>query len=417
MRPLKIALLSRYYWQENQFHYEEGGVTRQLAETVAALGHEVIVLSQSSEVLKLRQIELGHLETWVCPRERHRNLVTAVRDRLARKHYAYPKVHSDVRALCEFLHRRGPFDVLWAHSESPDGLVAALAAQRGTKLPPTLLQVQNLRCRYQKGEPVFIDKRPLNLAFRAAKRILAVSSMVAGHVTQYASASLPVDELRAKVHVVHANIQRSFLRAAAEPSLSVPMKDRILYLGALNQHKGVLVFLNALPKTELSKRNGTFAVVGDYTEYNKPFIAHLEHVKETTRKQLTGARVEYLNRVSAFEVLRQIKLAHAVVIPSLYDPFSRGLIEALMLGRPVITTDRVGMSRLVSGSGCGILVPPNDSDALAHAIDAILSPIVPFAAKAQHIGPILAHEFSPEVIALQMEKHLSEIAVQNASHK
>ena len=67
---MKIALLSSWYWEESHLHYEneDGGSAQQLAEAVAALGHEVIVLSQSPEVRKLRQYPIGKLQTWVSPR-------------------------------------------------------------------------------------------------------------------------------------------------------------------------------------------------------------------------------------------------------------------------------------------------------------------------------------------------------------
>ena len=81
-----------------------------------------------------------------------------------------------------------------------------------------------------------------------------------------------------------------------------------------------------------------------------------------------------------------------------------------MLGRPVITTDKVGACQLVKTHACGIVIEPNDPDVLARAIDVVLSPIVPFADKALHVAPHLLHEFSPEAIALEIERHLSEIA-------
>jgi glycosyltransferase involved in cell wall biosynthesis len=411
MRPLKIALLSRGYWLESQIHYdEEGGATRQLAEAVAALGHEVVVLSQSSEVRKLKKIELGALETWVSPRDKHRSLLTALRDRAARKTYFYPKVYSDARALREFLARRGPFDVLWAHAESPDGLVAAIAAQLGgRKLPPVLLQIQGLRCRFEKGAPVFTEKRPLVLAFRQAARILVPSEMAFHSLLHYAGPGLTDEDLQAKARVVLPNLQRAFLRTAEEgPSAS--MTDRVLFLGALNQAKGAPVFMKAIPKTEVSKRVATFVVIGDFTEYNRRFIRRWEEAQEALRVQLTGARIEYLGRVSSFEVLRQIRLASVVVIPALFNVFSRGLAEALVLGRPVITTDQVGASPLVQTHQCGIIIPPNDPAALAHAIDVALSPMVPFAAKAQEAGLSLLQDFSPETIAAQIEYHLGKIA-------
>jgi len=411
MRPLRIALLSRWYWEESHFHYEEGGATRQLAEAVAALGHEVVVLSQSPEVRKVKKVPIGALETWVSPRHKHRNPIAAWRDTWAESTYFHPKIYSEALTLRDFLASRGSFDVLWAQAESPDGLAAAIAAKIGVKLPPVLLQIQALRYRFEKGAPIFTEQRPLGLAFRQATRILANSEMIASYLPHYAGPGLTTEELQAKVHVVYPNLQRAFLRVARESqSEPAPMRDRVLFLGALNQQKGALVFMKALLKTGASKRNSTFAVIGDFTDPNRRFIKQWEEAQETTRIHLSGARMEYLGRVSAFEVIRQIKLARVVVIPSLFDPFSRALVEALILGRPVITTDKVGACSLVRAHECGIIIAPNDSDALARAIDAVLSPIVPFFDKAQHVGRRLLHEFSSEAIALQIERHLSEIA-------
>jgi glycosyltransferase involved in cell wall biosynthesis len=412
MRPLKIALVSQFYWYENERHYEgEGGANRALAEAVAALGHEVVVLSQSSEVRRLKKIEIGKLETWVSPREKHRGIFTALRDRLAARIYSYPKAHSDARHLRDFLKKRGPFDVIWAHSEMPDGLAAALAAKQGGKLPPVVVQAQGLRCRFEKGATVFVDKKPLGLAFRQAERILAVSELVAANIPKYAGPGLSASDLQAKTHVVYPNLKRDYLAAAVErPTKPAPMKDRILFLGALNQQKGALVFLKALPKTELSKRSSSVAIIGGFTGPDKRFIKRWDLAREEARKVITGARVEYLGLVSTSEVIRQIKLSRAVIVPSLFDGYGRGLLEGLVVGRPVVTTDQVGSSPLVRAHQAGIVIAPNDSNALAHAIDAVLSPIVPFAEKAAQLGPQLAHDFSPEAIAKQIEKHLSEAA-------
>ena len=181
------------------------------------------------------------------------------------------------------------------------------------------------------------------------------------------------------------------------------MHDRVLFLGALNVGKGAMAFLKSLPKTEMSKRTSVFAVIGDFTENNRRFIKRWEELQEQVRIQTLGARIEYLGEVSPFEVIRQIRLAKVVVIPSLFDAFNRGLAEALVLGRPVMTTDRVGAAAFVHAHQCGLVVPANDTDSLGHAIDATVSPIVPFADNALKIGPSLLHEFTPEAVAQRME--------------
>jgi glycosyltransferase involved in cell wall biosynthesis len=408
---MKIALLSRWYWEEHRRFGDEGGATQQLAEAVAALGHEVVVLSQSPEARKLTKSKIGALETWLTPRDKRSGLVMAWRDKMAKKNFHHRKLHSDAHALREFLGRRGPFDVLWAQTESPDGLVAGFAKQLGFVVPPILVQIQALRYRFEKGEPVFTEKAPLMLAFRHATRIIANSEMIAGYLGNYTGTSLPADELSAKLRVVYPNLLRSFIHAAQEDPLEVqPRTDRVLFLGALNQGKGATVFLRALPKTEMSKRSAVFAVIGDFTEHNPKFTKRWEELQEAVRIQTLGARIEYLGKVTPYEVIRQIRLAQVVVVPSLFDAFNRGLAEALVLGRPVVTTERVGASALVHAYQSGIVVTPNDSDALGRAIDVAVSPIVPFAANALKAAPRVLEELTPEAVALNIEYNLARTA-------
>jgi glycosyltransferase involved in cell wall biosynthesis len=412
MRPLKIALLSRWYWEEDRRQGESGGgMVRQLAEAVAALGHEVVVLSQIPGAGALEKTHIGALEVWLSPRDKKRDLLTGLRDKLAKQTYRHRKVHTDALALRDFLALRGPFDVLWAQAEEPDGLVAAIAARRGVPLPPLLTQIQALRYRFVEARPVFNEKSALGLAFQQAARILANSQLVADTLPHYAGPGLPVEQLLAKVRVVHPSVQRQFLQAAEEvASAPVPASDRILFFGALNEGKGALIFLDAVAKTEAAKRGVVFTVIGDFTEKNPGFTRRWNESVETLRHSLAPAQLELLGKVTSFEVMRQIKLARLVVIPSLFDAFSRALVETLILGRPVVTTDRVGAAPLVETHECGLVVPAGDAGALARAIDLALSPNAIYAENARHVGHRLLHEFSPDAIARQIAQHLSEIA-------
>jgi glycosyltransferase involved in cell wall biosynthesis len=413
MRPLKVVLLSRWYWEENRRQGESGGgMVRQLAEAVAALGHEVVVLSQSPQAAALEKTQIGALEVWLSPREKRRDLLTGLRDKLAKQIYGHRKVFTDALALRDFLVRRGPFDVLWAHSEEPDSLVAAIAARQGVSLPPFLTQIQALRYRFVEARPDFNEKPALGLAFRFAARILANSQLVADCLPEYAGPGLPVERLPDKVRVVHPCVLRQFLEAAEEVSSApVPASDRILFFGALNEGKGALVFLDALAKSEAVKRGAPITVIGDFTEKNPAFARRWNESVEALRSSLAPGQLELLGKVTPFEVIRQIKLARVVVIPSLFDAFSRALVETLILGRAVVTTDRVGAAPLVKAHDCGLVVPAGDADALAHAIDLALSPNATYAENARLLAHRLVHEFSPEAIARQIAQHLSEIAL------
>jgi len=414
MRRLKIALLSRWYWEENQrCGTVEGGAAQQLAEAVAALGHEVVVLSQSPQVKakSLEKKQIGKLETWLSPRDQRRNLFTGLRDKWTKCTYHHRKLHSDALALRDFLAQRGPFDVIWAQGEKPDGLVAGFARQLGIALPPVLIQIFSLRYHFKKGTPVFQEKTSLRLAFRYADRILANSELVATHLRAYAGRLLPVEELKAKIHVVPPNLQRRFFQTTEEAASAPPAEpNRVLFLGALNEKKGITVFMDAVRKTDASKKGAVFAIAGSFTEKNPCFIQRWNEALETTRSQLASTQLELLGMIPTAEVIHQIKRASVVVLPSLFDEFSRALVEVLILGRPVVTTKTVGAGALVNEHVCGLVVEPNDPDALAQAIDAVLAPEAPYAANAQHIANHCLLEYTPEAIARLIANHLEEIA-------
>jgi glycosyltransferase involved in cell wall biosynthesis len=406
---MKIALLSRWYWEENRrMGTASGGTAQQLAEAVAELGHEVVVLSQSPQAGPLEKSRLGALEVWLSPREKKRDFVTGLRDKWAKQFYPHRKVYSDALALRDFLSKRGPFDVLWAQGEEPDGLVAALAARMGVTLPPTLTQIYALRYRFVGGEPIFNRKPALRAAFEQATRIIAASDLVARNLANYAGRQLTAAQWHEKTCVVPHNLQREFLEAATAP---VPPSEpgRVLFFGALNEKKGALVFLEALGLTYASKNGAIFALTGGFTEDNPDFARRWNSAVETVRGKLAPAQLELLGQIPSVEAIRQIQRASVVVLPSLFDEFSRALVETLVLGRPVITTSRVGAAPLVEAHECGLVVAPNDPAALARAIDTALNPNAVYAANARQLAPRLRHEFSPTAIARQMAHHFSEI--------
>jgi glycosyltransferase involved in cell wall biosynthesis len=63
---------------------------------------------------------------------------------------------------------------------------------------------------------------------------------------------------------------------------------------------------------------------------------------------------------------------HAFVMPAIGDAVPAQLIEAIALGRPVITTTSRGCRAAVDGGTNGMLVPPGDPAALAIAMARLL---------------------------------------------
>lgn len=76
--------------------------------------------------------------------------------------------------------------------------------------------------------------------------------------------------------------------------------------------------------------------------------------------------LEYLGEVA--DVLPHLESAHVFVLPSYGEGTPRSTLEALAVGRPVITTDVPGCRETVVAGVNGWLVPARNSDALASAL-------------------------------------------------
>lgn len=73
-----------------------------------------------------------------------------------------------------------------------------------------------------------------------------------------------------------------------------------------------------------------------------------------------------------FDVPRLLPLINVFVIPSLSEGLSIGALEAMAARRPIVATRVGGLPELIRHGKTGMLVPPNDSTALAKTIITIL---------------------------------------------
>jgi glycosyltransferase involved in cell wall biosynthesis len=83
-------------------------------------------------------------------------------------------------------------------------------------------------------------------------------------------------------------------------------------------------------------------------------------------------RIRFLGWRSSMEVASWLTAANVFCLPSYAEGCPNSVIEALACGRPVVATNVGGIPELVN-SESGILVPPQDSEALAEALDQALS--------------------------------------------
>ena len=145
------------------------------------------------------------------------------------------------------------------------------------------------------------------------------------------------------------------------PSPLPPAPITFLMIGRLVREKGVGEYVEAARRVRGAHPEVQIQLLGSL-DPNPSGISPRE--LEVLRAE--GA-VEYLGSTS--DVRPFLARAHVCVLPSYYgEGVPRSVLEAMAMGRAVITTDAPGCRETVEGGRNGLLVPPGDAAALAEAM-------------------------------------------------
>jgi glycosyltransferase involved in cell wall biosynthesis len=138
---------------------------------------------------------------------------------------------------------------------------------------------------------------------------------------------------------------------------------RVLFLGGFaNPVKGGEVMVAATAALAPQRPQTTFALAGP----GDPPAALLE-------LERGAANVESLGWLDQEAKERELGRSAVFVLPSISEGLPVALLEAMSWGRAIVATEMGGVPDVVGDDREAVLVPPGDSEALATAIDALLS--------------------------------------------
>ena len=165
-----------------------------------------------------------------------------------------------------------------------------------------------------------------------------------------------------KIKIVRCGLDAGFTTAQPARALS---KNHLVCIGRLSEQKGQIILLAAL--AALVKRNVSFrmTLAGD-----GPLGPEL---RQRIEQLGLANHVEMPGWLTNADIRDRILDARAVVLPSFAEGLPVVLMEALALGRPVITTYVAGIPELVADGICGWLVPAGSDERLADAIESCLN--------------------------------------------
>lgn len=135
-------------------------------------------------------------------------------------------------------------------------------------------------------------------------------------------------------------------------------------VGRIHPWKGQIHFLKAANKVSHKIANARFLIVGDvaydgHKRYKHELLKNIYSLNLKDKVILTGSRDDIPQIMNAIDLF---------VLPSVHEPFGLVLLEAQACRRPVVSTSVGGAPETMEDGVTGILVKPEDGEALANAI-------------------------------------------------
>ncbi len=266
-------------------------------------------------------------------------------DRGLLRHLAYA---AEAAVLAEWC-RRDKVEHLHAHFGTNSAAIAMLASVIGG-IPYSFTAHGSEE--FEKAPLLALDEKLRRAAFA-----VCVSSFGRSQLMRWSP-----PELWGKIALVHCGLDAAFIAAEASPPPDAP---RFVCVGRLGEHKAQLILVEAV---RLLRERGVFCsivMVGD-----GPMRPLVEQAIQTAN---LADRITITGWAPGERVQEEIVAARALILPSFSENMPVVIMEAMALGRPVISTYIAGIPELVVPGSTGWLAPSSDAMALADAMQEALN--------------------------------------------
>lgn len=248
----------------------------------------------------------------------------------------------------------GRFDVVHCFALTGELWGAAALALIAPRRRPALLT--SIRNNFDWAKPIHRQIKRWGIA----RSWQVVANSRAGALGAQQSMGLPDGVIRVIYNGVPEPEQAPADADLLRQNLSLPDAPIILFVGRLVEQKDVGTLIAAMG--ELRHTAAHLVIAGD-----GPLRAELEQQGKDLK---VADRVHFLGqRDDATHLMRQADL---VVLPSIAEGLSNVILEAMMIGRPVIASRVGGNVELIEKERTGLLFPARDHHALAGALQRLI---------------------------------------------
>jgi glycosyltransferase involved in cell wall biosynthesis len=276
----------------------------------------------------------------------------ALAKRLARHRYEFVYSFQDVSAAAGWL--LGPMAGRWAMDVLDDpGQSHGNAAQRHQRLKSALLR------RYE---------RIIGFLLRRASVVFTIGLIRDDPLPSVLAQSYRVE--RDRIFPLRQSVDVRLVRDSAASAAIVPdtSAPQVSFVGYVSRLRGVDTLIRA-----------AIMLRGRDVDIELVLVGHLNKRDEEWLRaaQRSLPNLKYLGVLQSHETLRTMSAVTLGVLPFPYRRETAPVqavtgIEYLALGKPIIATDLPGARALVDHHMNGMLVPPQDAQAMAQAIEEIV---------------------------------------------
>ena len=196
-----------------------------------------------------------------------------------------------------------------------------------------------------------------------ARRVITCSSHMRWEVTRLFE--LPPD----KVDVIPNGIDLD--KWAVDEALVAAARTRygrtgplVLFTGRLEWEKGAHTLVEALPRLRELHPGATLVVAGRGSQE--------EELRALARQLGLVEHVHFTGWLPDDDLPALAAAADIAVVPSIYEPFGMAALESVAAGTPLVVADTGGLRELVEHGVTGVHFTPGDVDALVSAIASLL---------------------------------------------
>lgn len=149
-----------------------------------------------------------------------------------------------------------------------------------------------------------------------------------------------------RIKVVHCGIDTGFAKL---DTIESPGNNKLVCVGRLSEQKGQLLLVEAMADLSRERQDFELVLVGD-GEFREP-------IETLIAKHGLSKQVRITGWATAEQVKHEMLNARAVILPSFAEGLPVVLMEAMILGRPVLSTFVAGIPELVVDGKTGWLFP------------------------------------------------------------